>query len=84
MDHKELQDRIKKLGLKSGKRGGTGNMRMRAKRKRPKKPELDIKPEENTQVQENDLQNLDIDTLDQEIENLELQLEEQKIEKQIN
>jgi hypothetical protein len=32
---KELQERIKKLGLKSSRIGGFGSMRMKLKKKRP-------------------------------------------------
>ena len=37
--NKDLKDKLKKLGLKSSRIGGTGSMRMKAKRRRPKKQE---------------------------------------------
>jgi NACalpha-BTF3-like transcription factor len=86
MNPKEVQEKIKKLGLKSGRMGGTGSMRMKAKkRRRPKKEEVVEKepsPQElndqthNYEEEIHDLESFDVSTLDQEIQHLESQLEE--------
>lgn len=84
MNPKEVQEKIKKLGLKSGRIGGTGSMRMKAKkRRRIKKNEEEIKPEINQELEthnnEDEIPNLesfDVSTIDQEIKHLESQLEE--------
>jgi hypothetical protein len=57
---KELQERIKKLGLKSSRIGGSGSMRLKLKKKRPKRENTDKIEECN---------------VDMEIENLEQQLD---------
>jgi hypothetical protein len=57
---KELRERIKKLGLKSSRIGGSGSMRLKLKKKRPKRENTDKIEECN---------------VDMEIENLEQQLD---------
>lgn len=74
--NKELEEKLKKLGLKSARIGGTGTMRMKAKKRRRK--DKTLKPEEEKEPQ---LEKMNMESLDQDIQNLETQLKEIKIEK---
>jgi hypothetical protein len=60
---KELQERIKKLGLKSSRIGGSGSMRLKLKKKRPKR---------DNNVNTDKIEECNVDM---EIENLEQQLD---------
>jgi hypothetical protein len=60
---KELQERIKKLGLKSSRIGGSGSMRLKLKKKRPNR---------DNNVNTDKIEECNVDT---EIENLEQQLD---------
>ena len=85
MDQKTIQERIKKLGLKSARIGGTGSMRMRAKKRRRKPKEEEEEPPQVEEINVEDdipqvVENfeMNMESLDQEIENLEQQLEQTK------
>lgn len=77
--NKNIKERLKILGIKSSRIGGTGSMRMKAKRKKPQKKLIE---EINQNLEPDNINiNQEIENLDEEIENLESKLEELKIEK---
>lgn len=65
-----LKERIKQLGIKSSRIGGTGSMRMKAKKKRKQPKEYIEEIQKTSEENEN--------TLDEDIVNLEQQLNEIK------
>ena len=74
MNPKEVHEKIKKLGLKSGRIGGTGTMRMKTKKRRKPKKEPEIVEVNTEEIP--DIESFDTSSFDQEIANLESQLEE--------
>jgi len=88
--NKDLQDKLKKLGLKSSRIGGTGTMRMKAKHRRLKKQQVEEPhiQESNQQDQIPNVQhpndsdipeltmNEEFEILDNDIQNLEQELKD--------